>query len=1435
MPLEHVLDFSSLCLTNPTVVEVPEGGDVPPLPSDMSDRVAVANQVLVDSAGNLTADAARADTTQNASYSLCAPDRMVNPSIFAEVQNSLGIAFSMDAACNPQGTNALCPRHATPDTFMQTSIAGEALWCCVAPQDVRAYQQHYERSKRKHPHHTCAVFVVPKFRHLTRYFTQLRYKMVRELPAGTQLLVSANGTREAGRLPMPPTPYPVQLWYDPPAATASVNTIADSHSHAFLFDCLASRQSAVILVDSGADAHGTADGFVTKQFVSSLGIHPQPSNTASVRLANGQSHPLLGQVNIPISVGSFRDTVRLLVMKEGMASADILLGTDWLARRKARMCWDTDTLTLRKGGRNTVLRPKYTQEPSEPVKLMNLVTASLYAATTTEILTAKQASKAIINGGADAFLMLVRPEDDPHSPAELGNPAQMAVSVSAASASTAPANPPDDLVPADQLRTLLDKYKDVFAEVTGLREQDSGVEHTIPLVPGAQPPAKRTYRLSPDEKAECQRQIADLLAKGFIEPSNSPFGAPVIFVRKKDPDSHTGFKLRMVLDYRELNKITVKRRYPMPNIQELFDQLGGARVLSSIDLQSGYHQLRISKDDVPKTAFITPEGQFAFKVLCFGLTNAPATFQATMNSMFREHLGKFVLVYLDDLLVFSRTPEEHLQHLETVFSILQQQGLKAKLSKCAFNQPELKFLGHVVGRHGLKVDPEKVQVVRDWSTPTSVKQLRSFLGLANFFRRFIQGYSSLVAPLTALTSDKRSWHWSDKCQEAFEGVKLALINAPVLALPDLNKPFEVWSDASLFGTGAVLLQDGHAVAFLSHRFSPAERNYTTTDQEALGVIHALQQWRCYLEGAPDVTVVTDHQPLTYLGSLKASGLLSRRQARWISFLQDQHIRWSYRPGRINVADPLSRIYEGSDAASTTDASSLPGQPMVAAITRSAINTDLRKRICAGYRHDPWFKEQNNVTDLRKVDGLYFKGDQVVVPDVDKLRRLLIAEYHDGGTGGHRGPERTLEAIKRTYWWTRLAADVCQYVSECPQCQRNKASTTKPRGLLQPLPIPERVWGSVTVDLITQLPMSASGFDAIVVFVDRLSKMTHFAPTNSTVTAEGVAQLYVDKVFCHHGLSDEIVSDRGPQFAGMFWTSVFKLLGTKIKLSTAYHPQTDGQTERMNRLLEETLRHYVSPTQDDWDTHLTLIEFAINNSLNKSIGTSPFQLWTPHVLREPSNIAVLQSKVPQAASYVQEMRARLQRARSCLLKARDRQKAAADKSRQDASFAVGDLVLLSTKNIALKAPGTKKLLPRFIGPFSIEAVVGKVAYKLQLPSGYRIHPVFHVSLLKPYKSNGVYQPPPPQFLDDGGNAYWTVQAIIDHRDRKVHRKTVRDFLVKWEGFGPEHNSWEPETALREDSLVESLVDEYLESVARRPVRSATRPTNPRKRTRARATD
>lgn len=384
------------------------------------------------------------------------------------------------------------------------------------------------------------------------------------------------------------------------------------------------------------------------------------------------------------------------------------------------------------------------------------------------------------------------------------------------------------------------------------------VQHTIPLQADAQPPFKPIYRLSPLEMAQVDKDVKEMLAKGYIEPSRSPYGAPILFVQKKDGT------LRMVIDYRALNKLTVKNRYPLPRIDDLLGNLQGASIFSSLDLMSGYHQIQISDEDVPKTAFRTAMGLFQWRLLSFGLTNAPATFQAVMNNVFGHLLGRSVLVYLDDILIFSKTPEEHLQHLREVLQILRDANLYAKLSKCTFGTHELEFLGHIISKDGLKVDPKKTAAVTSWPVPKDVSHVRSFLGLANYFEKFIRNYAMMVTPLTDLTRKDRAWLWTPECQKAFEAVKAALSTAPVLSLPDFTKPFEMVCDASRFGLGAVLYQEGKPVAFESRKLSPAERNYTTSEQELLAVIHALRTWRCYLEGAMEFVVVTDHQPNTFL-------------------------------------------------------------------------------------------------------------------------------------------------------------------------------------------------------------------------------------------------------------------------------------------------------------------------------------------------------------------------------------------------------------------------------------------------------------------------------------------------------------------------------------------------------------------------------------------
>lgn len=1308
-------------------------------------------------------------------------DRMFLPEEFARVQSELGQSFTLDAACNDHGDNRLCERFACPSrSFFDTDVSGERVWINPPYTQIKEWQLHYARCKRKDPEQTSAMFVVPKWSQTELLMRKAGYKLFKTYAQGTVLFNKR--TDSGSRQPMAGIPWPVQLWYDPPSKPAQLNEIDLESSRAMVFDAFISQSPCKVLVDTGADCRGSALGFISNELVKHLALRIAPSHTTTVRVANGGKEAILGAISASMRIGNHREHVKLLVLKQGVPGVPVILANDWLEKRKAQMCWASHTLKVSNahGGISTLSPCHSTSASDDPevngVALMNYVTAMLYAASTVDTMSAKKAAKRI-SQGARSYLMLVRSEfTEEYEPDLTGTDSP----------------PPSDAnIPDAKLDNLLKEYSDVFDELKGLPPyRDIG--HTIPLVSGAIPPAKRSYRLTQLEQQEVRKQVTELLAKGYIEPSTSPYGAPVIFVEKANNQG-----LRMVLDYRALNKLTVKRRYPMPNITDLFDQLQGAKLFSSLDLQQGYNQIRIDPEDIPKTAFIAPGlGQFQFKVLCFGLTNAPATFQSVMNGIFADHIGKSVLVYLDDILVFSKTPEEHEQHLRTVLAILRKHEFKAKLAKCQFNRTELHFLGHIISQEGLKVDPRKVKVIREWPVPQDMHKVRSFLGLANYFRRFIQGYSSLVAPLTSLTSAKVPYRWTDECQAAFEGVKHALTHAPVLKLPELDKPFIVWSDASIHGTGAVLLQDDRPVAYTSAKFKPAEYNYSTTDQECLGAIHALEEWRCYLEGSPLVTLVTDHQPLVYLQTKQNADMISRRQARWVERLSRFHFNWEYRPGRINVADPISRIHE----------------QVHKVLTMSIVETDMGKQLKNGYKGDPNLtKELVAKLQLKRTSGFWYHGTQLYVPSVADLRQLIIKEYHDVPFSGHRGISRTKQAIAQTYWWPGMDSDVKAYVTTCPSCQRNKATSQKPAGLLQPLPIPADAWESISMDLITQLPITREGHDAIVVFVDRLSKMTHFAPTTTTVGAEGLAKIFVATVFRQHGLPSSIISDRDTRFTSHFWREVFRLLGTHLYMSTAFHPQTDGQTERMNRVLEETLRHYISPNQDDWDDHLPLIEFAINNSKQRSTGVSPFSLNGAKQPRVPIDLH-LKSKVPAADEYQVVMRTRISNAKKCLEAAQNRQKLDADKNRRDVVYEVGQKVLLSTRNIQLKTPGTKKLTPKFIGPYSVVATIGKAAVKLDLPKESRLHPVFHVSLLKPYKEGGTRQPPNPIMIE--GEPYYMVESIVDHQDISIRGgrgKTRREYLVKWEGYDSRHNTWEPEESLRESIALEEVIDEYERSL------------------------
>jgi hypothetical protein len=943
----------------------------------------------------------------------------------------------------------------------------------------------------------------------------------------------------------------------------------------------------------------------------------------------------------------------------------------------------------------------------------------------------------------------------------------------------------------------------------------------------------------------CKQTIDEYIRKGWLVPSRSPYASPILFVAKKNGG------VRLCCDYRALNRISVKQRWPLPNISELIDKLQGARYFSTLDLVSGYMQLRLHPDDQPKTAIRTPFGLYEWKVLCFGLSNAPSHFQSAMHKMFEPLIaaGK-ALVYVDDLIVMGRDPATHLANLREVLQVLRDNKLYASRSKCSFFQTSAKFLGLVIDQEGVRMDPAKVASVRDWPRPTSAHEVRQFLGFANYFRKFVQGMGSLCAPLNDLTQKDVDFKqaWTGRHTTAFEALKHALITAPVLKLPDFDRPFTVISDASLLGTGAVLMQDEHPVAYTSKKFTPAERNYTTTEQEMLGIVRALDEWRYALEG-PEVTLVTDHNPLTFLPT-QAS--LSRRCARWMEFLARFHVKWEYRPGRINVADPLSRnpalalgILAGwahmltrsgtgklppAPARLVDAAPQLPTRKRRAPVAQPAAinpvnssdtrdNSDNRNpgdivppppftdRIKAGYAVDSRFQDPEVRAQFPvSSTGLIYIGDRVYVPDVDTLRTDIIRDMHTSAYAGHTGTHKTYHAVAQLFFWEGMRADVARVVSQCHSCQTFKSSNTAPAGLLMPTEVPDAPWETITTDLITDLPRTRAGHTAIVVFVDRLTKMVHIAPTTSQCSAEDFARLFMENVVKLHGLPRKIISDRDPRFTGKFMTTLCELLGTRQAFSTSFHPCTDGQSERTNRTLQEMLRHYVHPRHDDWDQHLAAAEFAINNSRHDVTRHTPFYLnygrnpLTPMATMLPGTV-----KNDASMQWHDTLHANIQKARTLLFAAQDRMKQRADPKRRDVHFAPGDRVMLSMRNIKFKS-GTRKLHARWTGPFTITQMVGPegkaVAAKLALPAGWKIHPVFHVSLLKHWRSDGTNQPAPPplSFDPDDGAPIWEVECLLKER---VRPSGESEFLTRWKGFGSHEDSWTRESDVLDPALIAEL--------------------------------
>ncbi|KAI2644146.1 Transposon Tf2-6 polyprotein [Labeo rohita] len=632
------------------------------------------------------------------------------------------------------------------------------------------------------------------------------------------------------------------------------------------------------------------------------------------------------------------------------------------------------------------------------------------------------------------------------------------------------------------------------------------------------PPKGHLYSLSSPEREAMDKYISESLNAGLIRPSSSPAGAGFFFVKKKDGS------LWPCIDYRGLNDIARRNSYPLPLMSTAFELLQGAKVFTKLDLRNAYHLVRIREGDEWKTAVNTPTGHFEYRVLPFGLTNAPAVFQALINDVLRDMVNRFVFVYLDDILIFSFSLQVHTQHVCQVLKRLLENQLYVKAEKCVFHAKSVLFLGHIISAEGIKADPAKVRAVAEWPTPDSWKALQRFLGFANFYRRFIRNFSLVAAPLTALTSPKIPFRWNCQAQEAFDVLKSRFISAPVPCLPDPERQFIVEVDASEVGVGAVLSQrsprDGkvHPCAFFSHRLSPAERNYDIGNRELLAVRLALGEWRHWLEGAAQPFLVwTDHKNLEYIRSAKR---LNARQASWALFFGRFNFSLSYRPGSKNTKpDALSRLFEG------------PGR-------EAAPDTILPKGVVVGSLS--W--------------------------DVEQRVRKAVRE----GEGPRECPEG------RLFVPAALRPEVLCWGHES-----------------RPLPIPSRPWSHLALDFVSGLPPSR-GNTVILTVVDRFSKAAHFIPLPKLPSAKETAQVVVDHVSRIHGLPLDVVSDRGPQFVSRFWKEFCRQIGASTSLSSGFHPQTNGQSERANQDLERALRCLASHSPSSWSQQLPWVEYSHNS-------------------------------------------------------------------------------------------------------------------------------------------------------------------------------------------------------------------------------------------------
>ena len=765
-------------------------------------------------------------------------------------------------------------------------------------------------------------------------------------------------------------------------------------------------------------------------------------------------------------------------------------------------------------------------------------------------------------------------------------------------------------------------------------------------------------------------------------------------------------------------------RYPLPLISKLIHRISGKKWFTKFDIRWGYNNVRIKEGDEWKATFKTSDGLFEPTIMFFGLTNSLATFQTMVDDELMDliDLGEGS-VYMDDIVIHTDgTEEEHEATVHKWLTRLEKLNLFLKPEKCQFHQRKVEYLGMIVGNGKVRMDPVKVQGITQWPTPVCVKDVRSFLGFCNFYRAFISDFSNIARLLNDLICKNRQWNWSDECKTAFQNLKKVCASEPVLKTPDWSKPFVMHTDASGYVLGVVIMQeheDGmHPIAFHSRSLLPAEKNYDVHDKELAGVVFGFKCGRPLFLGAKHpVKVLTDHKNLQYF---REPQKVTGRQARWIEFLQDFNYTLEHIAGTTNtIADLLSRRKD----------------------LNKGVDSDLPCTLLPDHLFSPLSPLTINKTFLS---------------DNPEKRREVLHSLHDAPATGHLGIANTWELVREHYEGPRLRQFMEEYVKGCARCQESKTNVHRSKAPLQcfDTSVEEGPFQYVSMDLITNLPKS-QGFDSVLTIVDQgCSKAAKFIPCNKTIDGPGVANEYLKHLVPWFGLPKHIISDRDPRFTSAFAREMCKALGIQQNLSTAFHPRTDGQTERMNAWLEQYLHPWTASQPASWSRILPIAKFAHNLWRHNVARKSPHELlfgMKPQVI-----LKHLDSPIPAAETRLKLLDEARQTAQKLLSHIQNRRD-----DRKTTEMKEGDQVWLEGHNLSIA--GNKKLSPKRYGPFPIVKRISPVAFKLRLPASMKIHDVFHIDLLLPYKETEAYSTPftrPPPIINN--KEEYEVEAILDSR-------------------------------------------------------------------------